>query len=332
LNYTVHEQELLAFVHCLKKWRHYLDAQPFTVYTDNRSLETLKTNTNLSKRQIRWLELFQSYQFDIHHIPRLQNVAADALSKKPYNITAPTTLRASTSSELTTMYLFHAGEELKDDIRKNYKHDEIFSKIWDDLQNNKNSNDHRHYRIDDENLLIYTEPNTEPNLNEDNTLKDGDHDRICVPRVTTLINRILKQEHDAKIAGHLGIDKTYERVRRTYYWPRMMRNIRKYIQTCDSCQRNKPSNQKPPGLLHPLEIPNERWESISMDFIVQLPKTKRNYDAITIFVDRLTKRVHFAASKTTDTATDVAHMFINEIFRQHGLPRSIVSDRDSKLL
>ena len=80
-NYPVHEQELLALKHCLDKWRHYLDTMPFTVYTDNRLLETIRTNRNLSKRQIRWLERFQSFQFSVHHLPRVENGGADALSK-----------------------------------------------------------------------------------------------------------------------------------------------------------------------------------------------------------------------------------------------------------
>jgi transposase InsO family protein len=317
LNYGVHEQELLAFVHCLKKWRHYLDAQPFTVYTDNRSLETLKTNTNLSKRQIRWLELFQSYQFDIHHIPREKNTAADALSKKPFTTPIPTfSNNVTTSSELAMIYRIQAGEDLKEDIRKNYRNDIYFSEIYDNASNNANT--YRNYEIDNDGLLMTIGPN-------------DDTSRICIPRITTLLNCILRQEHDAKISGHLGMDKTYERVYRKYYWPKMRKYIRRYIKTCDSCQRVKPSNQKPLGLLHPLEIPEERWESVSIDFITHLPQTRNsNFDAITVFVDRLTKRIHLAASKTTDTAMNVAHTFLREIFRQHGLPKNIVSDRDSK--
>jgi RNase H-like domain found in reverse transcriptase/Reverse transcriptase (RNA-dependent DNA polymerase) len=80
-HYPVHEQELLALKHCLDKWRHYLDAQPFTVYTDNQSLQTIQTHKNLLKWQIRWLEQLQLFQFDIFHIPRERNTGADALSK-----------------------------------------------------------------------------------------------------------------------------------------------------------------------------------------------------------------------------------------------------------
>ncbi|HMD14544.1 MAG TPA: hypothetical protein VKI62_07965, partial [Bacteroidota bacterium] len=133
------------------------------------------------------------------------------------------------------------------------------------------------------------------------------------------------------VSGHLGVEKTYERVAREFYWLKMLRSIKHYIRTCDSCQRNKPSNEKPAGLLQPIELPSERWESVSMDFIVQLPQTRgKRYDAITVYVDRLTKRSHFSPSYTSDDAPAVARNFVREIFRHHGLPRSLVTDRDPK--
>ena len=314
-NYPVHELELLAFIHSLKKWRHYLDASPFTVYTDNRSLETIKTNKNLSKRQIRWLELFQSYQFDIHHIPREKNTAADALSNRPFRDSILESKENTvTSSELQTIYLVKGEDEVKEEIKKNYENDEVWKNILFDLNNDDSSEYHEKYFID--NGLLY--------------LHDEDHSTLCVPRVQSIIATLLKMAHDVPSSGHFGIEKTLEKVARNYFWPGMKKSVQNYIKNCDSCQRIKSRNDLPGGLLQPLEIPSDRWESISMDFITQLPPTKSHFDAITVFVDRLTKRAHFAPCKTTDKAPDVANIFLREIFRQHGLPQSIVSDRDSK--
>src|SRR5262249_19544886 len=161
--YPVHEQELLAFVYCLKKWRHYLDNQCFTVYTDNRSLETLQTNRNLSKRQIRWLELFQSYIFKIHHIPREKNQAADALSKRPFlkDIVAdggPTELTIATTT------LLQIEHELHKEITQAYKKDEF----WKSIVTNPNS---KEFVLKEG--LLYT--NSEP-------------PRLCVPRIRTILN------------------------------------------------------------------------------------------------------------------------------------------------
>ena len=91
----------------------------------------------------------------------------------------------------------------------------------------------------------------------------------------------------------MGIDKTYAAISQYYFWPRMNKDIRKYIASCESCQRNKSSNQQPTGLLQPLSIPTKRWEQVTMDFIVQLPITKQKHDAIVVFVDKLTKRAHY---------------------------------------
>src|SRR3954470_22817427 len=115
-----------------------------------------------------------------------------------------------------------------------------------------------------------------------------------------------------------------------FYWPRMNNDVRQYVKSCDSCQRIKASQQVPGGLLQPLPIPTRPWEQVSMDFIVQLPKTKAGFDAIVVFVDTFSKMTHFAPTKTTASAPDTARLFFDHIFRLHGLPKSIVSDRDAK--
>jgi hypothetical protein len=103
-----------------------------------------------------------------------------------------------------------------------------------------------------------------------------------------------------------------------------------YVKSCDSCQRIKASQQVPAGLLQPLPPPGHLWEQVSMDFIVQLPKTRGGNDVIMVFVDVFSKMVHFAPTKTTASAPDTARIFFDHIFRLHGLPKSIVSDRDAK--
>jgi Chromo (CHRromatin Organisation MOdifier) domain/Integrase core domain len=110
----------------------------------------------------------------------------------------------------------------------------------------------------------------------------------------------------------------------------MGKDVYKFVTSCESCQRNKGSNQQPAGLLQPLGTPQRRWEQITMDFIVQLPTTRQGFDAIVVFVDRLSKRAVFCPTHTSVTAPEVAKIFFNNIFRHHGLPKIIVSDRDAK--
>jgi len=140
----------------------------------------------------------------------------------------------------------------------------------------------------------------------------------------------LREHHNIDIAGHPGIDKTLDAIMHLYYWSKMGKDVRKYILTCDLCQRNKSSNQQPAGLLQPLPTPTHRWEKVTMDFIVQLPLTRKGHDAIIVFVDRLTKRSHFVPLHTTATAPEVAKIFFSEIFKHHGLPKTLILDRDAK--
>ena len=142
--------------------------------------------------------------------------------------------------------------------------------------------------------------------------------------------KLLQECHDIPISGHLGFEKTYELLSRSYHWPRMDLTVKKFVASCDICQRNKGTNKAPAGLLQSLPIPTRNWQQIYMDFIVQLPKTKHGYDAIVVFVDRLSKMAHFQPTTTTATAPDVAKIFFDTVFRLHRMPTNIVSDRDPK--
>jgi hypothetical protein len=154
--------------------------------------------------------------------------------------------------------------------------------------------------------------------------------RLVIPAVPALREQLLHEHHDAATAGHLGVDKTLASLQRLFYWPSMHASVHDYVTTCDSCQRNKPSHALKAGKLQPLPPPATPWESISMDFITGLPATAAGYDAILTFVDRFTKQSHFIPTTTTCTAVDAATLFIREVYRHHGMPTSIVSDRDSR--
>ena len=112
---------------------------------------------------------------------------------------------------------------------------------------------------------------------------------VSVPNVAWLRQAILHEAHDAPYSGHLGRDKTFSQLERLFWWPGMRSDAAKYVQRCGTCQRFKGQHIKPAGLLQPLPISEGRWDSVSMDFIVQLPPTKLGHDAILVFVDRLTK-------------------------------------------
>ncbi|GJP69044.1 hypothetical protein CLOP_g25671, partial [Closterium sp. NIES-67] len=150
---------------------------------------------------------------------------------------------------------------------------------------------------------------------------------IVVPHVGNLRNDIIEEVHSTKYGGHLGIKKTRWALSDVYWWPGLGTEV---PLRCVKCVRNKLDTKKPGGLLQPLEIPDKTWESVSLDFITDLPKTRDGHTAILVFVDRLTKMVHFVATTTYVSAEDTAKLFVAHVFRLHGLPRVLVSDRDPR--
>jgi hypothetical protein len=152
-------------------------------------------------------------------------------------------------------------------------------------------------------------------------------DRIYLVPESELKRKILRAVHDSPLAGHQGYFKTYRKIRERFSWKGLKDDVLKHVQECVTCQQNKSEQTHPGGLLQPLPIPEQKWESISMDFITGLPKVQGR-DCIFVVVDRLTKFVHFFTIPTEYKAHQVAELFFREIFRLHGLPKHIVSDRD----
>jgi RNase H-like domain found in reverse transcriptase/Integrase zinc binding domain/Retroviral aspartyl protease/Chromo (CHRromatin Organisation MOdifier) domain len=154
--------------------------------------------------------------------------------------------------------------------------------------------------------------------------------RLYIPNDATRRTRILHECHDTPTSGHLGKDKTLSLVKRRFYWPAMDSDIVQYVISCDSCQRNKPSHQSTMGLLQPLPIPHRPWSQVSLDLITALPLTLLGHDAIVVFVDKVTKMVHYVATTTNVTAPELALIFMHEVIRLHGVPDSLLSDRDPR--
>ena len=132
--------------------------------------------------------------------------------------------------------------------------------------------------------------------------------------------------HDSKIAGHARRWKTLELVSRNYWWPQMSRYISRYVSTCNMCLHTKASRQSPVGELHPLPIPNALWDTISVDFIVELPESEGK-GAVMVVVGSVTKRSHFVDMVTMLSAAGTARLYIQHIWKHHGLPKKVVSDR-----
>ncbi|RVW81021.1 Transposon Tf2-12 polyprotein [Vitis vinifera] len=165
-------------------------------------------------------------------------------------------------------------------------------------------------------------------IRDDEILRFGT--RLCVPNDEDLRRELLEEAHCSKFAIHPGGTKMYKDLRQNYWWSGMKRDIAQFVAQCLVCQQVKAEHQRPAGSLQPLAIPEWKWEHITMDFVIGLPRTLGGNNAIWVIVDRLTKSAHFLPMKVNFSLDRLASLYVKEIVRMHGVPVSIVSDRDPR--
>ena len=325
LNYDTHDKELLAIFEAFELWRHYLEGteKPVDVVTDHKNLEYFSTTKMLTRRQARWSEYLSSFNLAIRFRPGRLGGKPDALTRRydvylkrgdsgyasvnPQNLRPVftqeqliTSLRATFSEEIFLRAAFTIDTQALDDsIRAAYDTDELARQIRGSPQ--------------------------PPWSNSDDGFLLCDN-RIYVPPVKSVRLQLMRDLHDHPLAGHPGQAKTYASVRRRFFWPGMRRDTRTYVQSCVSCGRNKPRRHRPYGRLQPLPIPSRPWESVSIDFIEQLPDSD-GYSAILVIVDRLSKQGVFCACNDKITAEEFAKLFLSQVFAKHGVPQHVTSDR-----
>ena len=154
--------------------------------------------------------------------------------------------------------------------------------------------------------------------------------KLCIPASSVRL-LLLQEAHGGGLMGHFGVKKTEDVLSTHFFWPKMRRDVERFVARCTTCQKAK-SRLNPHGLYMPLPVPSVPWEDISMDFVLGLPRTKKGRDSIFVVVDRFSKMAHFIPCHKSDDAANVADLFFREIIRLHGVPNTIVSDRDTKFL
>ena len=304
-NYSPYDGELLALIHCLRIFRPYLVGRKVLVRNDQKALRWLLDQRTLSPRQHRWLDLLLEHDLELDWIPGSRNNVADALSRRRHDVDRGIQVNVLTDDLIPSSFI--------EDVKRELPLDMGLKDIMDLLSPGSKI------------------PPSKVTMAQRYTLRDGllwyEGNRLVVPKPLRL--GLLREHHDTPYSGHPSWNVMYASLSHSYFWPHMSKDTRKYVQSCDACQRNKDSHLHPTGLLQPLQVPERPWSSISMDFISQLPRTSKGHNAITVFVDRLTKMVHLVAGKTTDDAPAVSQQFLNAVFRLHGLPDEIISDRGS---
>ncbi len=326
LNYPVHDKELLAIKYALLKFRvHLLGGKPFVVYTDHASLRTAVNSPHLSQRMARWLAFFAEYDFKVEYKPGKENILADALSRRPDLEAAVQTVRRNATDDsvidLNAVSVSILTNNLSEDIQAAYKADSFCSAMIAHLQNPSAPTTAnilaRASRFSFSEGLLWHQ------------VSPGDVLTTVVPNDSSLRERILREYHDVPYAGHLGREKTYVAVSRHFWWKHLIKWVTTYVKTCEVCQRVKPA-QSTQAPLRPLPIPSECWQSMTMDFAFGYPPDLHGNTGVVVFVDPLSKMVHLAPCKASIDARGTAELFLAHVFRYHGLPKRIISDRDPR--
>ncbi|KAI3734185.1 hypothetical protein L6452_13649 [Arctium lappa] len=295
-NYPTHDLELAAVIFALKIWRHYLYGIKCQIYTDHKSLQYLFNQKELNMRQRRWMELLSDYDCEILYHPGKANVVADALSRKKHG-------------EIAEVVAFRV------DVVSNFLEEVI--KFQEEAVSAENLKSERIVGI--VNSLVV-----------DNRGVKCFNKRVWIPKVGDLRQKVLKEAHRSRYSVHPGSNKMYRDLKQSYWWPGLKKDIAHFVERCLACLKVKAEHQRPYGELQPLEIPVWKWDEITMDLVTGLPRSPKGHDAIWVIVDRLTKSAHFLPIKETYSLEKLARLYIDEIVTRHGVPSSIVSDRDAR--
>jgi hypothetical protein len=269
-NYSTYDVEFYAIVQALRHWRHYLVSKEFVLFTDHIALKYVNTQNKLNNRHAKWVSFLQGYTFVLKHKSGRHNQVADALSRH-------TVL-------LTTMENQVIGFVALKDL---YASDNDFWEIVEQLKNPVAGN---------------MDLNQGEYFMQDGYLFKGK--QLCIP-IGSMRENIIRELHSSGLAGHFGKDKTLALIEDKYYWPKMKKDITRYVARCRICQMAKGHSQNT-GLYMPLPVPTGPWTDLSMDFVLGLPNTQRGNDSIFVVVDRFSKMAHFIACKKTSDASRVA--------------------------
>ncbi len=315
-NYSIYDKELLAIVDSLENWRHLLKgtSTPFTIFSDHRNLLFNKKPEKMTQRHVRWSLFLAEFNFVIKYRTGSSNGKADSFSRRidyiPPDSSSSKDVPLSVLRPENFCALASVTSSLNDKILSSYKKDKFYNEFCTFLSNKSlpaPHPQHEHFTLSNKFLLF------------DN--------KIYVPSECRL--SVLQICHDSPSAGHFGIRKTLNLIKRNFWWSSMSSDVKDYVRSCDVCCRSKESRHKPYGFLQPLPISSRPWSSISMDFITDLPNSN-GFTCILVVVDRLTKMCNLIPFKSIPSSEETAIAFRNSIFRSHGLPDEIITDRGTQ--
>ena len=294
--YSATDIEWLAVVDAVSlTWRHFLEDIPFVVRSDHKALERKLTKSAheppISPRQSRWIERLLPYSITFEHVAGTDNIVADALSRYPCRL-----------NTVTVVHSLLAG--LLGRIRLAAESDPSY-------QAQKGA-------------VLRGEPSAY-RIEEDLLIKDGG--LIVIPQDDAIRTLLMSEAHDPVYSGHFGLEKTLEKIRRTWHWSGMVNDVRMFVRSCPRCQRTKHDTCRPPGLLQPI-LSRYPWQVVTMDFVGKFtPAEGTENNMCLVMVDKFTKYVLLEAVPETITASQTAEIFIRRLVAHFGVPATVISDR-----
>jgi hypothetical protein len=360
MNYWPTELEVAGMVWTIRKIRHLVDdSDSVFVFTDHQATKGIAAQQNFrhsaphrqNLRLVRAsLYLSQFPQLKVFHVPGKLNVMPDALSR----LQSQQTTNDSEDDDIYDALQLQASmlrisDDLIDKFQHGYSEDPYYKAKFAEMKRQYAKNgslpiEYNNLVLEDAEINSFTPPNNEPPTVNSRRyllyLKEGDRLRLCVPR--SLFAPFLEMAHDRH--NHAGVERTYQRLRQSYFMKGSSAVIRDYIQHCPSCMVNKPNNHTPSGKLIPITAPASPWELVTMDFVVKLPKcTPKNglwaqltgkpdlpaYDSFLTITDKLTKYVVIVPGCENWDAKQWAAAYFDRVFPTFGVPAAIISDRGS---
>lgn len=291
--YSTTEKECLAVIEGIRKFRSYIEGARFRIITDHASLLWLKNLKDPTSRLARWALKLQEYDFELIHRKGKLNVIADALSR---------------------------SVEIIDIVVDDSNIDEDYRVLREKIQECPSK--YPGFLLKNNLIYKYCRDRSAHGIHENNW-------KLYVPQ--DFRDKVFKEMHDHPLGAHFGVNKTLKKIQEFYYWPKLDRDVRLYVKTCDHCQVGKHPTQKvcvPMGVQKNCEAP---WESVSIDFLGQFPRSKSGNKYLFVLVDNFSKWCILKPMRRADTKS-VVNFLEDEVFLVYGVPTKIICDNGPQFI
>lgn len=288
-SWSTYAKEMLVIIEAICLWRLYLLSKKFYIQTDQRSLKLFLEQQMATLEQQQWIGKLLGYDYEIVYRLGRENSIADVLSCKQGNPILHN--------------IFFLQVSIWEDIKQAATKDPYIQ-----LMGCKTTDHPEGPYAWRQGLLFFK-------------------GKVVILDDGALRSKLLHEMHDTKVGGHSSVLRTYKKLGQQFYWPGIHKSVQEYIKGCEVCQKVKAETLAPIGLLQPLLISCRVWDDITLDFIKGFPNSQGK-DTIMVVVDRLSKSAHFLALTHPFTAKTVADKFVEGIIKLHGMPQSVISDRD----